>query len=157
MRCLLFCIASNVVIKAGPATTLKRLIDHLSSAVFNRVVDPVDSALSAAGRVANGGSNGAPSRSPIGCISRSLFLSSSIAQDATLRNLQTMAESTQRLGDHLKARYPDIDWRALSAFRNVLVHDYLGIDLKLVYQAIQEQMPSLKVAVTLLIDDLSVN
>jgi uncharacterized protein with HEPN domain len=68
-----------------------------------------------------------------------------------------MAESTQRLGDHLKARYPDIDWRALSAFRNVLVHDYLGIDLKLVYQAIQEQMPSLKVAVTLLIDDLSVN
>ena len=40
MRCLLFCIASNVGIKAGPATTLKRLIDHLSSAVFNRVVRP---------------------------------------------------------------------------------------------------------------------
>lgn len=85
------------------------------------------------------------------------FLSSPIAQDATLRNLQTMAESTQRLGDHLKARFPDIDWRALSAFRNVLVHDYLGIDLELVYQAIQEQMPGLKVAVTLLLDDLSVN
>lgn len=54
------------------------------------------------------------------------FLSSPIAQDATLRNLQTMAESTQRLSDHLKARYPDIDWRALSGFRNVLVHGSPG-------------------------------
>ena len=83
------------------------------------------------------------------------FFSSSMAQDATLRNLQTMAESTQRLGDHLKAQYPDIDWRALSGFRNVLVHDYLGIDIEFVYQAIQEHMPYLKVAAEALLKDLS--
>ena len=76
-------------------------------------------------------------------------------QDATLRNLQIMAESTQRLSDHLKAQYPDIEWRALSGFRNVLVHDYLGIDLEFVYQAIQDQMPDLKVAAESLLDDLS--
>ena len=62
------------------------------------------------------------------------FLSSPIVQDATLRNLQTMPESTQRLSDCLKARHPDVDWRALSGFRNVLVHDYLGIDLEFVHQ-----------------------
>lgn len=86
---------------------------------------------------------------------REVFFSSSMAQDATLRNLQTMAESTQRLGDNIKAQYPDIDWRALSGFRNVLVHDYLGIDLEFVYQATQEHMPDLKVAVTALLRDLS--
>ena len=74
------------------------------------------------------------------------FLSSTIVQDATLRNLQKMAESTQCLDDSLKARHPEVDWRALSGFRNVVAHDYLGIDLELVWQAIEEQMPGLRVA-----------
>jgi len=40
-----------------------------------------------------------------------------------------MAESTQRLSENLKAKHPDVEWRQIAAFRNVLVHDYLGIDL----------------------------
>ena len=82
------------------------------------------------------------------------FLASSIVQDATLRNLQTMAEATQRLSEDLRARHPGVDWRALSGFRNVLVNDYLGIDLEFVYQAIQEQMPGLKSAAEALLSDL---
>ncbi len=65
-----------------------------------------------------------------------------------------MAESTQHLSDHLKNQYPAIDWRALSGFRNVLVHDYLGIDIELVYQSIQEQTPELKAAVIALLANL---
>jgi uncharacterized protein with HEPN domain len=41
-----------------------------------------------------------------------------------------MTESTQRLSDTLKAAHPDVEWRRIIAFRNVLVHDYLGIDLE---------------------------
>ena len=66
-----------------------------------------------------------------------------------------MAESTQHLSSHLKARHPHVEWKALSGFRNVLVHDYLGVDLEYVYQAIDEQMPSLKAAVEALIQDLA--
>jgi uncharacterized protein with HEPN domain len=86
---------------------------------------------------------------------REMFLSTSIVQDATLRNLQTLAESTQRLSADLKSRYPNVDWRALSGFRNVLVHDYLGIDLDYVYQSIQDQIPALKSAVQALLENLS--
>jgi uncharacterized protein with HEPN domain len=50
-------------------------------------------------------------------------------QDAVMRNLQTLAESTQRLSDELRQQYPAIEWRNIAAFRNVAVHDYLGIDL----------------------------
>jgi hypothetical protein len=39
-----------------------------------------------------------------------------------------MTESTQRLSDALKAAHPDVEWRRIIAFRNILVHDYLGID-----------------------------
>lgn len=54
------------------------------------------------------------------------FMESALVQDAVLRRLQTMAESTQRLSDNLKGQAAEVDWRALSGFRNVLVHDYLG-------------------------------
>ncbi|MEB3885690.1 HepT-like ribonuclease domain-containing protein [Lyngbya sp. CCY1209] len=57
---------------------------------------------------------------------REIFLHNTLVQDAVLRRLQTMAESTQRLSEELKAEATEVDWRALSGFRNVLVHDYLN-------------------------------
>ena len=61
---------------------------------------------------------------------REQFMASHTLQDAVLRNLRTLTESTQRLSNTLKAAHPDVEWRRISAFRNVLVHDYLGIDLE---------------------------
>ncbi len=75
---------------------------------------------------------------------REKFMTSTLIQDAVLRNLQTMAESSQRLSNDLKGSYAEVDWRRLSGFRNVLVHDYLGVDLKTVWRLIEEVLPSLK-------------
>ncbi len=62
---------------------------------------------------------------------RECFLEDDLIQDAVLRRLQTMAESTQRLSDDFKAMITEIDWRALSGFRNILIHQYLGgVDLE---------------------------
>ena len=85
---------------------------------------------------------------------REAFFSSSLIQDAVVRNLQTLAESTQRLSDGVKSQHPDIDWKALSGFRNVLVHDYMGVDLDYVYRAISRDMPRLKVACTEILKSL---
>jgi uncharacterized protein with HEPN domain len=41
-----------------------------------------------------------------------------------------------------------VEWKALSGFRNVLVHDYMGVDLEYVYRAISQDMPRLKAACT---------
>jgi uncharacterized protein with HEPN domain len=65
------------------------------------------------------------------------FMASHVLQDAALRNLQTLSEATQRLSPELKARHPGIPWREIAAFRNVLVHNYLGIDLKAVWTVIK--------------------
>ena len=72
------------------------------------------------------------------------FMDSHTLQDAVLRNLQTMAESTQRLSDNLKATQPKIEWDRIAAFRNVLVHDYLGIDLEIIWEITQRDVPELK-------------
>jgi uncharacterized protein with HEPN domain len=79
---------------------------------------------------------------------RDRFMRDELVQDGVLRRLQTMAESTQKLSDDLKENILDIDWRALSGFRNVLVHDYLnGIDLDRVWDAIENYLPDLHRAI----------
>jgi uncharacterized protein with HEPN domain len=46
----------------------------------------------------------------------------------------------------VKASQPSVDWKGLAGFRNVLVHDYLGVDLELVYRAVDRDVPRLKIA-----------
>jgi uncharacterized protein with HEPN domain len=74
---------------------------------------------------------------------REKFLASPLIQDAVLRNLQIMAESCQRLSLELKDRHPEVDWRGLTGFRNILVHDYLGIDLEFVWILVDQKLSGL--------------
>jgi uncharacterized protein with HEPN domain len=75
------------------------------------------------------------------------FLASDLIQDAVLRNLQTLAESTQRLSDGIRSTREDVDWRRIAGFRNILVHDYLGVDIDHVWGIVANELPMLKVAV----------
>ena len=84
-----------------------------------------------------------------------VFFSSLTVQDAVLRNLQTMCESTQRLSSEAKAKHPQIEWRKISQFRNVLVHDYLGVQADRVWAIIEGEIPSLKQAAQMLSADLT--
>jgi len=85
---------------------------------------------------------------------RDSFLGSELHQDAVLRNLHTMTETTQRLSDDLKAAYPEVEWKMLAAFRNILVHDYLGIDLELVWTVIIRDIPEFKGKVTVIFGEI---
>ena len=75
---------------------------------------------------------------------RARFMQSEIVQDAVVRNLQTLAESSQRLSEVAKGSQPEIDWRAIAGFRNILVHDYLGLDLDTIWLVIEQDLPQLK-------------
>jgi uncharacterized protein with HEPN domain len=75
---------------------------------------------------------------------REAFFADTRTQDAVLRNLQTLAESTQRLSAALKAAYPEVDWRGISGLRNILVHDYLGINLVRVWEIVERDLRVLK-------------
>lgn len=73
------------------------------------------------------------------------FRSSRLVQDAVIRNLQTMSESAQRLSDGAKALAPELPWRAISGFRNVVVHDYLGLDLDAIWLVVANNLSTLKI------------
>ncbi|MCY4377635.1 MAG: DUF86 domain-containing protein [Spirochaetaceae bacterium] len=78
---------------------------------------------------------------------RAAFYDSHLVQDAVLRNLQTIAESTQRLSNGLRATEPEVPWRAIAGFRNVLAHDYLEIDLEAVWSVVEQDLSTLAAAV----------
>jgi uncharacterized protein with HEPN domain len=86
---------------------------------------------------------------------RAEFMASHLIQDGVIRNLQTLAESSQRLSEGLKGSHPSVDWKGLAGFRNVLVHDYLGVDLELVYRAVERDVPTLRAACEALLRSLA--
>lgn len=76
-------------------------------------------------------------------ISFSSFMGTSIIQDAVLRNLQVLAESTQRLSGDFKLKHHGVEWYKIAGLRNILVHDYLGIDLEIVWAILEDELPKL--------------
>ena len=80
-------------------------------------------------------------------IDKRAFVASSLVQDAVIRNLQIMAESARRVSDRLKEAQPKIDWHKIAGLRNILVHDYLGVDTERVWNIIENEIPVLKKAV----------
>lgn len=78
---------------------------------------------------------------------RARFEGSRLIQDAVVRNLQTLTESSQRLSDSIRTTEPNVPWRELAGFRNVIVHGYLGIDLAAVWLVVEQDLPGLLAAV----------
>jgi len=77
----------------------------------------------------------------------STFMKNTMAQDAVLRNLQVLAESTQRLSEDFKSQHPKIEWYKISGLRNILEHDYLGIGIETVWGVATKRLPGLKALV----------
>jgi len=83
----------------------------------------------------------------VGQTDKQEFMDSTLLQDAIIRNLQVLAESTQRLSDKMKESESGVDFFEIAGFRNVLVHDYLGIEIERVWNILEKDMPALKSAV----------
>jgi uncharacterized protein with HEPN domain len=80
------------------------------------------------------------------------FMGNGMVQDAVLRNLEIMGESVKKLPDAWKQTQPQVEWVKVGDFRNVLAHDYLEVDLDVVWNIIENYLPSLEAAVRALIE-----
>jgi uncharacterized protein with HEPN domain len=73
-----------------------------------------------------------------------VFFENEMAQDATLRNLQVLAESCRRLPVSLRERHSEINWRGIAGFRNMVVHEYLHLRLPVVWEIISTDLGPLE-------------
>ena len=74
------------------------------------------------------------------------FLAASHWQDAIIRQLEIIGEAVKRLSPDLTERQPDIPWRRIAGLRDVLIHEYAGVDLEAVWQVTQRDLSQLRQA-----------
>lgn len=78
---------------------------------------------------------------------REASLEDDVLQDAVIWQLETLADATHHLSNELRERHPEITWREITNFRNLVAHGYLEVDLQLVWDVIEADLPSLKTVV----------
>ena len=82
------------------------------------------------------------------------FSSHFMTIEACLYNIQVIGEAVTLLPQEIKKENPDIKWAAIKGMRNRLIHEYFGTDLQLVWNVIQEELPTLKIKLAILSSEL---
>jgi uncharacterized protein with HEPN domain len=80
------------------------------------------------------------------------FMQNVMAQDAVLRNLEIIGEAAKRLSKETKDRRPDIPWRDVAGLRDVLIHNYMGVNLNRIWGVVERDLPPLRQGVEGLLD-----
>lgn len=76
-----------------------------------------------------------------------MFIGSPMAQDAVIRNFEVIGEAVKRIPESMKEERPDIPWRRIAGLRDVLIHQYMRVDLEAVWAIVRDDLPEFKQAV----------
>ena len=75
---------------------------------------------------------------------REAFLASEELQDAVIRNIEVIGEAAKRVSPELRGRLATLDWKSICGMRDVLIHDYIGVDLDEVWNVALSRLPELE-------------
>ncbi|MGI6339254.1 MAG: DUF86 domain-containing protein [Bacteroidales bacterium] len=72
------------------------------------------------------------------------FLVNELVQDAVIRNIEIIGEVSKKISSDTKQIYYEIPWKEIAGMRDKLIHDYLGVDVEVVWRTITEDIPTLE-------------
>ena len=89
----------------------------------------------------------------IGGVDLKEFETDQRTMDAVVRNLEIIGEAARHIPDYIINEYSDIPWKHIRDMRNILIHEYFGIDTGIIWQTITHDLPFLKSRLEQIIKD----
>lgn len=77
-------------------------------------------------------------------VGKEVFLAERMRQNATFKELENIGEAVKNLSEEFRTRYPDIPWKEIAGMRDILTHQYFGIDLELTWATVQHDLAPLR-------------
>jgi uncharacterized protein with HEPN domain len=69
------------------------------------------------------------------------FAESEMVIDAVVRNLEVIGEASRYIPEDVRDKYPDIPWKRMVGLRNIVIHQYFGVDLSIVWEVVSRNLP----------------
>lgn len=80
----------------------------------------------------------------VGSLTFEQFAHDEMRVDAVIRNLEVMGEAARSIPPEVRERYPSIEWRKVVGLRNILIHEYSGVDIEILWDIVKAKLPQLE-------------
>ncbi len=75
---------------------------------------------------------------------KAAFMADAMVQDATIRNLEIIGEAAKRISADFRAVHSDVPWSRMAGMRDILIHNYLGVDLEIVWDVVARRLEKIE-------------
>ena len=76
-------------------------------------------------------------------LSKKRFLGDEKTIDAVVRNLEIIGEAIKKIPENIRSKYPNVEWRKITGLRDILVHEYFGVDAEIIWDIVHNKIPEL--------------
>lgn len=76
-------------------------------------------------------------------LNREQFSKDPKTMDAVIRNLEIIGEAVKKIPETLRIQHPDIEWKKIAGLRDILIHEYFGVDSEIIWDIVSQKLPGL--------------
>ena len=82
------------------------------------------------------------------------FVKNETFKRSFIRSLEVIGEAAKSIPDDFREKHPDIPWKEMAGLRDILIHRYFGVNYKMVWDIVKNQVPELKSDIQAILSDL---